>query len=120
MKRAMILAGSVCLAATLAACNPQGGMEKLTVAVQTTLTRADNALARLAANDIPAACSIIGVAEGYFHQLEDRISPANIAAERKAEAIVKAVCDNPPASTAQAFGTLFRAWMAIQNATKAN
>jgi len=119
-KRLMMLAGSVCIAATLAACNPQGGMEKLTVAVQTTMTKTDNVLARLAGNEIPSACSIIGVAEGYFRQLEPRISAKNIAIERDAEAVVDFICSNPPANTAQAFGTLFRAWMAIQKATKAS
>lgn len=118
MKRAMILIASLGLAAAVTACNMSGGFGKLETAISSTLTKADNALARLAANDIPAACGIVAVAEGYFHQLEGRISQANINIERKAEAAVDAICANPPASTAQALKALFNAWMAIQNATK--
>lgn len=120
MKRILIVAGSLALAGSLVACNPSSEFGKISVGVSNVLKGADNALARLAANDIPAACGIIGVAEGYFHQLEDRISQANVNIERKAEAAVKAICDNPPASTAQALKALFNAWMAIQNATKAS
>lgn len=120
MKRAMILAGSIGLAVALAGCDTSGGFGKLEYAVKSTLTKADNALARLSSNEIPAACAIIDVAKGYFRQLEPRISAKNIAIERNAEAVVDFICSNPPANTAQAFGTLFRAWMAIQNATKAS
>lgn len=119
-KRALILAGAIGLAAALAGCNMQGGMDKLTVAVSDTIGKTNNVLARLSANEIPAACAIIDVAKGYFRQLEPRISAKNIAIERDAEAMVDAICSNPPANTAQAFGTLFRAWMAIQKATKAS
>lgn len=119
-KRLMMLAGSVCLAATLAACNPQGGMEKLTVAVQTTMTKTDNVLARLAGNEIPSACSIIGVAEGYFRALEHRISADKIRIERQAEAAVAEICNDPPTNTAQAFGKLVKLWFTIQDATKAS
>lgn len=121
MKRAMILAGSIGLAVTLAGCfNTSGSFGTLETAVRTTLTKADNALARLAANEIPAACGIIDVAKGYFRELEPRISAKNVAIERQAEAVVDSICSNPPANTAQAFGTLFKAWMAIQKATKAS
>lgn len=80
---------------------------------------ADNALASLSKNSIPTACGIIGVAEGYFHQLEPRISAENIAIERKAAAAVKVICDNPPTNTAEAFSTLLQLWLTIQTATKA-
>lgn len=81
---------------------------------------ANNVLAKLAGNSIPEACKIIAVAEGYFHQLESRISPENVAIGRKAEAGVKVICDNPPKNVAEAFGSLVSLWFAIQNATKAN
>lgn len=84
------------------------------------VTSADNVLAKLAGNSVPQACKIIGVAEGYFHQLESRISAENIAIERKAEAGVKVICDNPPKDVAAAFGTLLTLWLTIQDTTKTN
>lgn len=120
MKRAMILAGSLGLAVTLVACSPsmQGGMSKLTTAVEMTLNTSNNVLARLAGNEIPTACAIIQVAEGYFRTLEPKISADKVAVERKAEAAVAAICDNPPANVSQAFATLLKLWFQIQNATK--
>jgi predicted small secreted protein len=79
----------------------------------------NNSLASLAENNIPTACGIIAVAEGYFHQLKGNISAENIAIEQKAEAAVKVICDNPPKNVAQAFGTLLNLWLTIQSATKA-
>lgn len=116
-KRAMILAGSLGLAAAVAGCDMSGGIGKLEVAVSSTLNGANNALARIAPS-IPAACGVVAVAQGYFHQLEDRISEQNKAIERKAEAAVAEICNSPPANVGQAFAVLFKAWMAIQNATK--
>lgn len=117
MKRLLLVSA---LGLALAGCNAsmQGGMSKLTTAVQTTLVKADNVLARLADNEIPAACQIISVAEGYFRTLEPRISADKIAIERKAEATVAAICNNPPTNTAQAFAKLLTLWFTIQNATK--
>lgn len=118
MKRAMILAGSLGLAVTLAGCNTSGGFGKLETAVSTTLTRTNNVLAQLSGNEIPAACAIIETAKGYFHALEPRISAKNIAIERQAEAGVAVICENPPANVSQAMATLVKLWFTIQNATK--
>lgn len=104
---ALALAGAVAVSGS--ACNIVAGIDA-----------ANNALATLSKNSIPKACIIIGVAEGYFHQLESRISPANIAAERKAEAAVKVICDNPPADVTAAMTTLLQLWLTIQDATKTN
>lgn len=117
-RKSLIVVAGIGLVA--AGCNFSGGFGKLETAVSTTLTRANNALSRLSENNLPTACSIVAVAEGYFHQLEPRISAANIAAERKAEAIVADICSNPPSDVGKAFGALFRAWMTIQDATKAS
>lgn len=103
---ALVLAGAIALSS--AGCNIVAG-----------IATADNALASLSKNSIPTACGIIGVAEGYFHQLEPRISQANIDIERKAAAAVKVICDNPPTNTAEAFSTLLQLWLTIQTATKA-
>ena len=82
-----------------------------------TSTSIDNALATLAKNDIPAACTIVGVAEGYFNELQSKLSAAEIADEQKAALVVKAICDNPPTNITAAFGTLLTAWTTIQNDT---
>jgi len=97
MKKSVLL---TCIA--LAGCN------------NSTTTSINNVLANLAKNDIPTACGIIGVAEGYFNELQSKLSAVEIADEQKAAAAVKAICDNPPTSITTAFGTLLAAWTAIQ------
>ena len=119
MKRSMMAAALVA-ALSVSACSFSDGVNKLDVAVGTTLGTANNVLARLAGNEIPVACSIIKTADGYFRELEPRISAKNIAIERKAMATVDAICSAPPANVGQAFGTLVKLWFAIQNATKTN
>jgi|ERR1700719_3187705 len=79
-----------------------------------TTTAINNTLATLAKNDIPAACTIVAVAEGYFSELETKLSAAEISDEQKAALAVKAICDNPPTNITAAFGTLLTAWTAIQ------
>lgn len=81
-------------------------------------TAINNTLATLAKNDIPTACSIIGVAELYFTELKGNLSAAEIADEAKAAAGVNAVCSGPPPSNiTAAFASLLAAWTAIQQDT---
>lgn len=101
---------SLAMLAAVAGCQTTGGGS-------TALTIANNSLAKLANYDIPAACGIVQVAEGYFAQLKPRISAKNQALEAKAAAIVDPICANPPTNVASAFLTLFNAWTTIQNAT---
>lgn len=79
-----------------------------------TTTAINNTLATLAKNDIPTACAVVAVAEGYFNELESKLSAAEIADEAKAALAVSAVCKNPPADIASAFASLLAAWTAIQ------
>lgn len=88
---------------------------------QTTgVTTANNALASLAKNDLPAACAIVSVAEGYFATLKPQISAKNQKIEAQAAAVAATICNNPPADLATAFVDLFAAWTAVQNATVTN
>ena len=102
------LAFALCSSLALAGCNN----------VLSGLNTANNSLAELSKNSIPTACGIIAVAQGYFRQLEKNISAENIAIERKAEAAVKVICDNPPTDVAKAMGTLLQLWLTIQDSTK--
>src|SRR5271156_1137867 len=77
--------------------------------VNSDLTAANNALATLASNDIPTACAIVTVAEGYFAQLERKLSAAEIADEAKAALVVNSICANPPTNITAAFGSLLTA-----------
>lgn len=113
MKRIAIIAA---LALPLAACSYTDTMNKIGAGVTST----NNVLAKLAGNDIPAACGIIAVAEGYFAQLKDRIPADKIAAEAKVEAAIAVICDNPPKDVAAAFGSLVKLWLAVQANTKAS
>lgn len=74
----------------------------------------NNTLATLAKNDIPTACTIVRVAEGYFVQLESKLSAVEIADEAKAVLVVNAICASPPTDIVSAFGSLLAAWTAIQ------
>jgi hypothetical protein len=99
-----ILLALACLPA-LAGCQSTSGV-----------TTVNNTLASLAANDIPTACGIVAVAEGYFAQVKatGKLSAAEIADEAKAASAIAVVCNNPPTSIAAAFGTLLNAWLAVQ------
>lgn len=94
----------------LAACNA-------TTNIAAGLSAADNALARLAQNQIAPACSIIAVAAGYFDALSPNISAANQRRYVQARAVIDPICANPPTNTVQALATLNRAWFAVQGAT---
>lgn len=83
----------------------------------TAVNTVNNDLATLAKYDIPTACTIIGVAEGYFTVIAPNLSAAEIADEAKAAKGVKVVCDNPPTNVNAAFVTLMQLWTAIQNDT---
>ena len=93
MRKLSILA----LAAALAGCN------------------GSNTLATLAKNDIPAACAIIKVAEGYYAAIVATPNPAVVTAENT----VATICSNPPTDLSAAFNTLLNAWTVIQAGTKA-
>lgn len=79
-----------------------------------TTTAINNTLATLAKNDIPTACAIVAVAEGYFNELESKLSAAEIADEAKAASAVNAICANPPTNITSAFASLLAAWTSIQ------
>lgn len=84
-----------------------------------TLDRADATLARLSSGSLPAACAIVGVAQGYFDALAPKISAANHARYEAASRVVSRVCADRPADTASAMMTLARAWADVQASTKA-
>lgn len=110
---ALVVAGTVGLGA--AGCNLSG--------VSQSISSANNVLADLAKNNIPAACGIIAVAEGYFNQLKGNISAKNVKVAEDAMAAVAVICDNPPKNVAEvgvAFTKLLNLWLTIQNATKTN
>ena len=86
-------------------------------AVNTGLSSANNALANLANNQLPAACGIVNKASSYYLILEANISEANRAKYAKARAVADAICNNPPTDITSALGTLAVAWFAMQNAT---
>lgn len=81
----------------------------------TTVAVANNTLATLAKSDIPAACAIIRVAEGYYAQIVAVPAPAVTTAE----AAVDVICTNPPTDLNGAFSTLLSEWVIIQAGTKA-
>lgn len=81
-------------------------------------TSTDNALATLSKNNLPVACDIVKVAEGYFTTLRPKISVANQKIETGAAAAAASICGaTPPTDVNQAFADLYNAWMAVQNAT---
>jgi len=106
-----------CAALALLCALPLAGCNSISLP---SLSSADNALASLANNDLPAACGIVNVAAGYFDALKPKISPQNRLIEAKAVAAVAVICANPPKDTAAAISSLFAAWSAIQAATVTN
>ena len=112
MFKKLAFAGALTLAvAGLAGCN-----QALTT-INADITAANNALANLAANDIPAACGIVSVAEGYFADVKSLVPAKAVAAEAKAAAVVAGICARPPADLGAAFATLMTAWTTIQAST---
>lgn len=106
---------ALAIAAAPSQCSYTDTMNKIGAGITST----NNVLANLAGNDIPAACGIIAVAEGYFAQLKDRIPADKVAAEAKVEAAIAVICDNPPKEVSAAFGSLVKLWLAVQANTKA-
>lgn len=87
-------------------------------AISSTVVTTNNTLAGLSKYDIPTACGIIAVAEGYFAQEKSKISAKNQLIEAQAAAAVAVICNNPPSNVTTAFVELLSAWTAIQNATQ--
>ena len=85
--------------------------------VQTDYALLDNALAKAASNDIPTACGIVRVAEGYYADVQPLIPAKTQKVEAQAAAAVKVICGAPPQNIQQAFADLSNAWAAIQAAT---
>jgi hypothetical protein len=81
------------------------------------VTSVNNTLATLAKNDIPTACAIINVAEGYFANVKALVPTAALTAESTAAAVVATICASPPTDLASAFAALLNAWTEIQAAT---
>ena len=102
MKKSILL---TCIA--LASCN----------AVTTT----NNALANLVgganASGVAAACAIVDVAEGYFANVKQNVTPTEAQAEAAAEAVVNKLCTTPPTNITVLFSDLLSAWTVIQAAT---
>ncbi len=85
--------------------------------VESDIALLNNKLASLAANDIPKACGIVRVAEGYFSDVANVVPAKQRQQEAQAAAAVKVICDNPPTDLKSAFTDLYNAWVAIQAAT---
>ncbi len=98
------------LALALSGCN--------TVAtVSSDIIIANNALAKVANNDLPKACATIRVAEGYYADVQFLVPQSAQIAEAAAAAIVNGICNAPPTNIVAAFNTLNKAWAKIQAAT---
>lgn len=78
---------------------------------------ANNALAKVAQNDLPKACATIAVAEGYYGDVQFLVPQSAQIAEKAAATIVNAICANPPSNVMKAFNDLNKAWTIIQAAT---
>jgi hypothetical protein len=119
MIRKAILAAAC--AASLAGCSTSPTASTSTGANLTSaVSLANNNLAAISGYDIPAACGIIAVAEGYYIQLKPKISAKNQLRAAQAMAAADSICANPPSNVASAFVSLFKAWMAVQSATVVN
>ena len=85
------------------------------------VTSTNNVLANLAGGTsavaFQAGCSIVSVAEGYFANVKTQVTPAESLAVSSAEAVVAALCKNPPTNLTIAFNDLLSAWDVIQAGT---
>jgi hypothetical protein len=94
---------------TLAGCN------------NSAVTSTNNVLANLSGGTtgvaFQAGCSIVDVAEGYFANVSSKVTPAEALAVSSAEAVVAALCKNPPTNLTIAFNDLLSAWNVIQAGT---
>jgi hypothetical protein len=84
-------------------------------------TATNNVLANLSGGTtavaFQAGCSIVDVAEGYFANVKTQVTPAESLAVSSAEAVVAALCKNPPTNLTIAFNDLLSAWNVIQAGT---
>lgn len=94
------------LALTIAGCEKyNSALNQVAAGVAAT----DNALAGLARNNLPAACAIVAVAEGYFVQLKPRLSAENARIGDQARSAAAAICEAPPTNAAESIAALFKA-----------
>ena len=84
-------------------------------------TATNNVLANLAGGTtaiaFQAGCAIVDVAEGYFANVKTLVTPAETSDVAQAEAVVNALCTNPPTNLTIAFNDLLSAWDVIQAGT---
>jgi hypothetical protein len=108
MKHALLGACALVFAFSVSGCN-------------SAITNTNNVLANLAggtnAAGVQVACTIIGVAEGYFANVKLQVTPDEATAEAAAEAVVKSLCSNQPTNLTVLFSDLLSAWDVIQAAT---
>ena len=85
------------------------------------VTSTNNVLANLSGGTtavaFQAGCAIVNVAEGYFANVKTQVTPAELLAVSSAEAVVTALCKNPPTDLTIAFNDLLSAWNVIQSGT---
>lgn len=113
-RRVVVLFGALGLGAAIV---PLAGCAGTGTSVTGAITSANNALATLASNDIPTACTIISVAQGYFANVKTLVPASAVSAEAKAAAIIAPICANPPSNVASVFGILMTEWTIIQSST---
>jgi hypothetical protein len=108
MKHALLGACALAFAFSVSGCN-------------NAITNTNNVLANLVgganAGTVQAACTVIGVAEGYFANVKMNVTANEAAAEAAAEAVVKNLCATPPTNLTTLFSDLLSAWTVIQAAT---
>lgn len=84
-------------------------------------TATNNVLANLSGGTtaiaFQAGCSIVQVAEGYFANVKMQVTPAESLAVTSAEAVVAALCKNPPTNLTIGFDDMLSAWNVIQAGT---
>ena len=84
-------------------------------------TSTNNVLANLSGGNtvtaFQAGCAIVNVAEGYFGNVQLKVTPEEASAVKAAEAIVASLCVTTPTNLNIAFDDLLSAWNVIQAGT---
>lgn len=106
-----LLSVAIVAALAVAGCNTQVGQLAGDVII------ANNALAKVAQNDLPKACATIAVAEGYYADVQFLVPQSAQIAEKAAATIVNDICSHPPTNIVAAFTALNKAWATIQART---
>ena len=120
MKLALACAALAALSLSGCSTTSSSNMAPLSTSVGAVLAASDAQIAQVAAKVGTTPCAVFAQAQGYFTVLQPLIPANYISAGNAAIATGTPLCTGTTTGVPSALAKLSAAWVALQNATKAN